>query len=532
MTILNQHRPATEWLTDLQRAKLEGITGSKPKITILDMLEKVNDPNAPEMSLIPTSPRSVESCFRLGIDPLELQFHPIVFYKYTGDTDEIAKLRFEKNEQVRQERIKSLIELRKRLVDDGWAGDVGGRGALSGTAGGSPKHGSKSGASATMVEKERVRLEVLKTRQEKELQQMLAYEAQRKELLDKQQKKIDVLDARTREMERQKQEHDKEWLARQREFELQKALEDKELERQAKRMAEERYRREKELQRKAREEEKRIKKEAYQREIERRQKTEEARLETERILAEQAEKVRQRKLAMEAQDAARAKRLAQEAKEMAVANIEKRKKADQRIASALSMNSEILRKRREEFERKEREAEARKAELTVAERKEAELRRQAELAKEGERQHKYMSAVEIEEMRKKAIKDKAEQKERELADLAAQRKRENDIRRVEKEFELKKRLDRVDEISKVNLYQRQSLLERIMDDYERTRYLMRERQDLQVQRKQANMSASLHRHQVAQAMDQLKFTKSLDKLAGPGGNVSINDLLRRPATAR
>ena len=52
-------------------------------------------------------------------------------------------------------------------------------------------------------------------------------------------------------------------------------------------------------------------------------------------------------------------------------------------------------------------------------------------------------------VRHQAIKDKAAEKERELADLAAQRKRENDIRRVEKEFELKKRLDRVDEISKV-----------------------------------------------------------------------------------
>lgn len=60
------------------------------------------DPNAPEQALIPTSPRSVEACFRLGIDPLELQFHPIAFYKYTGDTEELVKLRYEKHEQVRR----------------------------------------------------------------------------------------------------------------------------------------------------------------------------------------------------------------------------------------------------------------------------------------------------------------------------------------------------------------------------------------------------------------------------------------------
>ena len=74
-----------------------------PPAALQDLIEKVNDPNAPEQALIPTSPRSVESCFRLGVDPLELQFHPIAFYKYTGDTDEIARIRYDKHEQVSAE---------------------------------------------------------------------------------------------------------------------------------------------------------------------------------------------------------------------------------------------------------------------------------------------------------------------------------------------------------------------------------------------------------------------------------------------
>lgn len=69
------------------------------------------------------------------------------------------------------------------------------------------------------------------------------------------------------------------------------------------------------------------------RELERRQKTLEARAETERILADQAERVRQRKAAMDAQDAERARRLQQEAHERHLANLEKRKKAEQRITS-------------------------------------------------------------------------------------------------------------------------------------------------------------------------------------------------------
>ncbi|KAG2495718.1 hypothetical protein HYH03_006318 [Edaphochlamys debaryana] len=506
---------------------MEGMTGTKPKITIQDLIEKVNDPNAPEAALIPTSPRSVEACFRLGVDPIELQFHPIAFYKYAGDTDEIARLRYEKNEQVRRERIKSLIDLRKRLVDDGWTGEPG----RPATSGGPKKPNASLAASAerpgtaTMVEKERQRLDVLRKRQEREISQMLAHESQRRELAEKQQKKVDELESRAAELARQKAENDREWMAKQREIELQRAREQRELEREAKRMAEERYRREREAQRQKEEEERRAKKEAYARELERRQKTLEARAETERILADQAERVRQRKLAMEAADAERARRMQLEAQERHAANMEKRKKAQERISSALAMNNEILQKKRDDFERKERDAELRRQELEKQERQAMEMKRQQELDKERERQYKYLTAMEMEEGRKKALRDRAEAKEREMAEMAAMRKREQDIRRVEREFELKRRLDRVDEIGKVHLYQRQSLLEKIMDDYERTRSMMRERQSLMHARKEANMAASMQRQQVAQAMEALKY-KSMDR-----GSMGAS-LEHRPSTAR
>jgi hypothetical protein len=61
------------------------------------------DPNAPEQALIPTSPRSVEACFQLGIDPVDLQYHPIEWYKRKEDADEdVSRLRYERNESVRQ----------------------------------------------------------------------------------------------------------------------------------------------------------------------------------------------------------------------------------------------------------------------------------------------------------------------------------------------------------------------------------------------------------------------------------------------
>lgn len=51
---------------------------------------------------------------------------------------------------------------------------------------------------------------------------MLQYEVTRKQLLDKQEKKIEAMEARAEELQRQKVEHERQWAAAQRERELAK----------------------------------------------------------------------------------------------------------------------------------------------------------------------------------------------------------------------------------------------------------------------------------------------------------------------
>jgi len=488
MALISAHRPAAEWLNDLNKAKLDGSTGLKPKTTIQDLIERINDPNAPEYTLIPSSPRSVEACFRLGIDPLELQFHPIEYYRRPLEDLDIAQIRYERNEQVRQERVRSLIDTRKMLIDDNWApGDI--RGVTK-------KRGDGEDETNAMVEKERVRLEVLKRRQEKELQQMVQYEVTRKELMDKQQRKIDELERRAKALEKQKAENEAAWIEKQREFELTKLREEQELEKEAKRLAEEKYKRDKEIQHRLEEEDKKRKKEAYAREMERREKSEQARRETEAILAAQAEEVRLRKLEMDKRDAERVKRMEIEAKERAAANLDKRKKADERIQSALAMNEAVLRKKRSDFEAKEAASEVRRKEMEDIRKRDDERKRQEDIRKEKERQEKYSAAVEAEEMRKQRIKNHAEEKDRLLAELYQKRKKENDIKKAEAEFEMKLRLDKVDSLTKNSLYMRQQNLEKIMYEYDKTRTLNKEKTDLQMQRKMSNMRASLQRQTV------------------------------------
>jgi hypothetical protein len=54
--------------------------------------------------LLPTSPKSIEACFRLGIDPLELAFKPATAFKKPGESDELVNMRFQHHEQLRQVR--------------------------------------------------------------------------------------------------------------------------------------------------------------------------------------------------------------------------------------------------------------------------------------------------------------------------------------------------------------------------------------------------------------------------------------------
>lgn len=69
-------------------------------------------------------------------------------------------------------------------------------------------------------------------------------------------------------------------------------------------------------------------------------------------------------------------------------------------------------------------------------------------------------------------------------------------------------------------YQRQLLLEKIMDENEKTAQLLAQRRFIQEQRKAANMTASLHRNKVNQLMESMKSSHNIEKLA-PNGTVDL-----------
>lgn len=128
-------------------------------VSILEVAERCQDAKASGANVRPSSPRTVEAFLRSGFDPDDLVYKPISYFKARTQDDELAQLAFTFFEEGRVKRIEELRMARQALIDDGWKpGDIA---AAPCAAGGGGKGDANT---ADMVERERKRLEVLRTR--------------------------------------------------------------------------------------------------------------------------------------------------------------------------------------------------------------------------------------------------------------------------------------------------------------------------------------------------------------------------------
>lgn len=133
------------------------VQASGKGISIVEISERCQDPKATGPNIRPSSPRTVEAFLRSGVDPEDLVYKPLSYFKdKTGDT-ELAKIAFDFFEESRIHRLDELRQTRQALIDDGWKpGDVF-------TAAGAHSS-SKTEGTEDLVERERKRLEVLRNR--------------------------------------------------------------------------------------------------------------------------------------------------------------------------------------------------------------------------------------------------------------------------------------------------------------------------------------------------------------------------------
>ena len=156
--------------------------------TIEEIWESVSrtksaDLNPPPSKIVLT-PRSAEACLRHGLNPEILRIRPLDSFDVKGVDPTVQRLRHETYTQRRFEMMRLVRAERKRLVaqearDADLAASGGGGGATI-----TPQQliAAQAKQNATFIEEEEKRMRKMQARQDKELEQMMAFEIKMGEL--------------------------------------------------------------------------------------------------------------------------------------------------------------------------------------------------------------------------------------------------------------------------------------------------------------------------------------------------------------
>ncbi|KAL6766789.1 FAP56 [Auxenochlorella protothecoides x Auxenochlorella symbiontica] len=528
-TLFPGQKPVQEWLKELERVKEDALAHpSKPRLTLQDVADRAMDSSF-RGRLVPTSPRSIDACLRLGIDPASLRHIPLEAYAKWERDPELARLAYDSEESLRQTRVKNLLEERARLEEQGLSGQRRAKGPSQpgspGPGGGALGQGVGQDATMDMVEREAKRLEVLRRRQERELQQMVAHEVARREQEQKAKAKIEALERRTEEQRKAREAAAEEWSRQQRDRALAKKQEEAEKERQDREQEAARHAREAATA--AAEEEEAFKRRqmGYQKELERLAKANAARAETDRILAEQEAAIAARREAIQQREAQREAAKAALIEERAAANALQQRLAEARIATTLESNRQKMEEKIKAAQDRWEAAEARSRALEAARQAEDEEKRRRDREKEEQRRATYEDARRQEAERVAEVLRRAADKDADLAALAREREAEAARKALERRLQLKHKAEAVEQMKRRDAFERAEALKRIEEETSHAQALLAQRSALQQQRRQANLDLSVQRQRVAESMSKLLSSGGWERALAQG--LDVSSLLRK-----
>ncbi|BBN04690.1 hypothetical protein MPTK1_3g06880 [Marchantia polymorpha subsp. ruderalis] len=470
-----------------------------------------------------SSPRSLQACLYLGIDPAELVHRPIDDFLERGLSPALQELKFQFYENTRLEKVGRLKEERKRIISEKNDGGVilGADGRVIGTT--SPMK-NKFVESKDTMEKEVQRIEVVRRRQQRELEQVAKYEALRQQLAEQNAATMEMEKRRREEQKRAKAAKDKAWQAEMRARELQRAKEEAELEAEAKRMAQERYAREQAKMEADERKAKQAKKEARLREIERAQKQEEFRAQLEKTQEEFREAARERGRKMEARDQERRRNLAILKKIKAEENAEIRRMMEKRHDDALAAWHRMIQKKADDYNAKQAEIKRKmKLKYEIWKKKEAEKKAYLE-KKEQERLDTIAEANAIRERRCQELLAKAEEQDRNLHNYMVQKHLDEARRTVEKELIHEAKRQRCEALKRIQALHRRQILEKIEMETQRIRNLLDGKQQMLSKHIQANLNLVIHRQSMIEQMQELSISKKWRQSLSPESREEMDKL--------
>ncbi|KAF4035405.1 SpoU rRNA Methylase family [Phytophthora infestans] len=502
--------------------------------------------NPPPERIILT-PRSAEACLRCGVNPETLKIRDLDSFYDPDVTTAVQRMRYEAYSLRRHEEMQTLrAEKRKLLEAEDRGGVIPSRlVAISGpkrgshSANGLPSSSSSSSAtknSSSLLNIERQRLEKVRQRQERELEQMLEFEMKMNRL---QQEAADKMEREKRQheaMERSRVRFAQELAVEKRAREIKKKAQLDAEEERRKEMATQLAARDRALAEEKARQDKVRRLEAREREEERKIKAEEHRAQTEALLRAQQTEIQTRLKELDLAEKAREEMVELQRAERATAMDARRREVTQRIRKNLRASKKLEAQRKREIQRKQAASEAVRRAHEEEERRSRELQTQQQLALEKKRQLVLEETRREEARRRQELLERQRETERNVQQVQRSQEQQRALRSEYRKLQAQLKADKVERMKRVQEYQRLEMLRRLQDTEARTQHMLNEKESLVTRRKQLAIQTKIQRDLIMRTMENVKITKkwhqaskTIEKVLNggntnrPGGSANVSE---------
>lgn len=486
---------------------------SKKEETIEDAWESVSrfvgGLNPPPSTMVLT-PRSAEACLKHGVNPEVLRVRPLESFAEDNPEPKVQRMRHETYTQRRFELMRLVRAERKRLINREERERKLPSSAKNANAKITPEQiiAQQARQSATFLEEEEKRMQKMRKRQEKELEQLLSFEAKMQEIQEERDRRLEADRRKQDVIRRQKQRRAKEMAEEQRLRDLKKASQAEAEEQRRQAQVRAMFEKEKELRAERAAREKKAKQEARLKEEERLRKQEEHRLQTQRILADQQAAIRRRMEDMEIAERERKALVDRKRAEEARRLEKRREQMEARLRRNMKQAERVEEERRDAFFRKENEhEEMRRSHLEMQERERELQRRQSEL-QERRRQMVLAQSRRDEERRKQELLGNLEKEDENVRRVREARERELAISHEKKMLRNQMKLENVERMRRIGEYRRLEYVRKINEADKRTKEMMERKQQLIAMRKQNALKVKVQKDKILNVMEQAKTSGS------------------------
>lgn len=483
------------------------------RITIEEVINSVSSlkahqegKQAPKRPVL--TPRSAKSCLLCGVDPEALRIRDLDSFWEPNIDPVIQRMRHEAYIKLRSDQIRVVRKEREKLMGKGGGKKVSAR--FGGGSGLVDEEAAEQGKS-TLIEQEQKRLEKIKYRQQREIEQMLEYELKVAKIQEDQEAKLLKEQARREQAKRAELKRKKKAAAQKAAKAAAKKAQEEALELQRRALIKQQFEKDRQLAEQAKRRDAALRKLAQKRELERREKSMEHKEQTEEIFIKHQHEIQRRLKDMELRDAKRKFRQQHKLKLKKRELARKQELVAKRAAEQAKQYRKVEAKKRRKFHEKQRQNTIRRERLEMEKEEELlETRRLLELNEQRRKlafdEAEYAEAQRIQQILKKRAEqeDILKQKEDEI-------QRHRELNRERRALETKVKMANVERQRRADEFHRQQLDKQLKQQRERTNLMLRRKAELLKDRQRFGIEAKKRKDQLKNTMSEIRKHKRWDK---------------------